>query len=75
MLALVSACYCVTSLTSHVGMGDFLINLLPTVLLGLAMIGLRNHFELTRELTRRARPWPGWPPARSGCGWRGTCTT
>ncbi len=32
-------------------MGDFLINLLPTVLLGLAMIGLRNHFELTRELT------------------------
>ena len=31
-------------------MGDFLINLLPTVLLGLAMIGLRSHFELTREL-------------------------
>ena len=51
VVALSSACYCVTSLTSHVGMGDFLINLLPTVLLGLAMIGLRNHFELTRELT------------------------
>jgi two-component system, NarL family, sensor histidine kinase DesK len=31
-------------------MADFLVNLLPTVLLGLAMIGLRNHFELTREL-------------------------
>ena len=36
-------------------MGDFLINLLPTVLLGLAMIGLRSHFELTRELSRGAR--------------------
>jgi two-component system sensor histidine kinase DesK len=33
-------------------MGDFLINLLPVVLLGLAMIGLRNHFELTRELSQ-----------------------
>ena len=32
-------------------MADFLINLVPTVLLGLAMIGLRNHFELTRELS------------------------
>ncbi|HEY5019122.1 MAG TPA: sensor histidine kinase [Streptosporangiaceae bacterium] len=51
VLALATACYCVTSLTSHVGMGDFLINLLPVVLLGLAMIGLRNHFELTRELS------------------------
>jgi two-component system sensor histidine kinase DesK len=51
-LALATACYCVTSLTSHVGMGDFLINLLPVVLLGLAMIGLRNHFELTRELSQ-----------------------
>ena len=51
VLALVTVCYCVTSLTGHVDMGDFFINLLPTVLLGLAMIGLRNHFELTRELT------------------------
>ena len=51
VLALVGACYCVTCLTGHVDMADFLINLLPTVLLGLAMIGLRNHFELTRELT------------------------
>ena len=51
VLALVCACYCVTSLVGHVDIGDFLINLLPTVLLGLAMIGLRNHFELTRELT------------------------
>ncbi|HEX4095011.1 MAG TPA: sensor histidine kinase [Trebonia sp.] len=50
-VALSTVCYCVTSWTSHVGMGDFLINLLPTVLLGLAMIGLRSHFELTRELS------------------------
>jgi len=51
VVALSSVGYVVTSLTGHVDMGDFLINLLPTVLLGLAMIGLRNHFELTRELT------------------------
>ena len=51
ILAVVGASYVVTSLTSHIGMADFLINLLPTVLLGLAMIGLRNHFELTRELS------------------------
>jgi two-component system sensor histidine kinase DesK len=51
VLALIGVTYCVTSLIGHVDMGDFFINLLPTVLLGLAMIGLRNHFELTRELT------------------------
>jgi two-component system sensor histidine kinase DesK len=51
VLALIGASYCVTSLIGHVDMGDFLINLLPTVLLGLAMIGLRSHFELTRELS------------------------
>ena len=51
VVALSTACYCVTSRTSHVSMGDFLVNLLPVVLLGLAMIGLRNHFELTRELS------------------------
>jgi two-component system sensor histidine kinase DesK len=51
VLALSGALYCLTSLIGHVDLGDFLINLLPTVLLGLAMIGLRNHFELTRELT------------------------
>jgi two-component system, NarL family, sensor histidine kinase DesK len=52
LLALVTVCYAVTSLTSHVDMADFLVNLLPTVLLGLAMMGLRNHFELTRELSQ-----------------------
>jgi two-component system sensor histidine kinase DesK len=51
VLALIGATYCVTSWIGHVDMADFFINLLPTVLLGLAMIGLRNHFELTRELS------------------------
>jgi two-component system, NarL family, sensor histidine kinase DesK len=51
ILAVVGVSYVVTSLTSHIDMADFLVNLLPTVLLGLAMIGLRSHFELTRELS------------------------
>ncbi len=50
LVAAVTAAYAITSLTSHGDLGDFLINLVPTVLLGLAMIGLRSHFELTREL-------------------------
>jgi len=112
LVAAVTAAYSITSLTSHVDLGDFLINLVPTMLLGLAMIGLRSHFELTRELSearetvarlaaseerlRLARDMHdltgqslsmitlkselalrllGWPPARSGYGWPGTCTT
>jgi two-component system, NarL family, sensor histidine kinase DesK len=51
LVAAVTAAYVITSLTSHGDLADFLINLVPTVLLGLAMIGLRNHFELTRELS------------------------
>jgi two-component system, NarL family, sensor histidine kinase DesK len=51
IVAAVTVCYTITSLTSHGDLADFLINLVPTVLLGLAMIGLRNHFELTRELS------------------------
>jgi two-component system, NarL family, sensor histidine kinase DesK len=51
IVAAVTACYTITSVTSHGDLADFLINLVPTVLLGLAMIGLRNHFELTRELS------------------------
>jgi two-component system, NarL family, sensor histidine kinase DesK len=50
IVAAVTAAYSITSLTSHGDLGDFLINLVPTVLLGLAMIGLRSHFELTHEL-------------------------
>jgi two-component system sensor histidine kinase DesK len=52
VVAAAGVCYTVFSLIGHVGMGDFLVNLLPTVLLGLAMIGLRRHFEQTRELTQ-----------------------
>jgi two-component system, NarL family, sensor histidine kinase DesK len=52
IVAAVTACYTITSVTSHADLGDFLINLVPTVLLGFAMIGLRNHFELTRELSK-----------------------
>jgi two-component system, NarL family, sensor histidine kinase DesK len=51
IVAAVTACYTITSVTSQGDLADFLINLVPTVLLGLAMIGLRNHFELTRELS------------------------
>ena len=51
IVAVVTIAYTVTSVTSHGDLGDFLINLVPTVLLGLAMIGLRSHFELTRELS------------------------
>ena len=75
VLALSAACYVVSSFTGHVDMADFLINLLPVVFLGLAMIGLRDHFELTRELAGRARTWRSSPPARSGCGSPATCTT
>jgi two-component system, NarL family, sensor histidine kinase DesK len=52
VVAAAGVCYTVFSLIGHVDMGDFLVNLLPTVLLGLAMIGLRRHFEQTRELTQ-----------------------
>ena len=55
---LTGVCYTVSCFTGHVDMGDFLINLLPTVLLGLAMIGLRKHFELTRELSQARETWP-----------------
>ena len=51
VVAVVTVAYTVTSVTSHGDLADFLINLVPTVLLGLAMIGLRSHFELTRELS------------------------
>jgi two-component system sensor histidine kinase DesK len=50
LVAAVTAAYVITSITSHGDLTDFLVNLVPTVLLGLAMIGLRSHFELTREL-------------------------
>jgi two-component system sensor histidine kinase DesK len=45
-------CYVIFCLTGHVDRADLLINLLPTVFVGLAMIGLRRQFDLTAELTR-----------------------
>lgn len=44
--------YSVFCLTSHVSMANFLINLLPTLLVGFAMIGLRRQINLARELTQ-----------------------
>jgi two-component system, NarL family, sensor histidine kinase DesK len=48
----IAVCYTVTSLLGHDGISDFLITLIPTVLVGLAMVGFRRQIELTRELTR-----------------------
>jgi two-component system, NarL family, sensor histidine kinase DesK len=45
-------CYTVFCLTGHVDKEDFLVNLLPTVLVGLGMVGLRHQFQLTAELAR-----------------------
>ncbi len=45
-------CYTIFCLTGHVDKEDFLINLLPTVLVGLGTIGLRRQFQLTAELAR-----------------------
>jgi len=44
--------YTIFCLTGHVGSEDFLVNLLPTVLVGLGMIGLRRQFQLTAELAQ-----------------------
>ena len=45
-------CYAVFCLTGHVHREDFLVNLLPTVLVGLGMVGLRRQFVLTAELAQ-----------------------
>lgn len=47
----VTAVYTVFSLTGHDGMTNFLVNLVPTVLVGLSMIGFRRQIELNRELS------------------------
>jgi len=43
-------CYTIFCLTDHLDRTDFLVNLLPTVFVGLAMIGLRHQLELTNQL-------------------------
>ena len=52
VIAGVAVCYTVTSLLGHDAVPDFLITLVPTVLVGFAMVGFRRQIELTRELTR-----------------------
>lgn len=47
-----TACYLGFALAGHTGQSQLLINLLPTVFVGLAMIGLRRQFQLTAELAR-----------------------
>jgi two-component system sensor histidine kinase DesK len=47
-----TACYLAFALAGHTGQSQLLINLLPTVFVGLAMIGMRRQFQLTAELAR-----------------------
>jgi two-component system sensor histidine kinase DesK len=46
----ITAAFSVFSLAGHIGMANFLIDLVPTVLVGLSMIGFRRQIELNREL-------------------------
>ena len=48
----VSACYAVLGWLTHATTGNFLITLLPVVLIGWAMIGFRMQIMLTRELSQ-----------------------
>jgi two-component system, NarL family, sensor histidine kinase DesK len=50
VVLLSSACYLVTGLLSHTDRTDLLLDLVPTVLVGFAMVGFRRQIELTREL-------------------------
>jgi two-component system, NarL family, sensor histidine kinase DesK len=45
-------CYLVFGVVTHVDTENFLLNLLPIVLVGIAVIGFRNRMELARQLTR-----------------------
>ena len=47
-----TVCYVIFSVAGHTGRTQFLIDLLPTVFVGLAMIGMRRQFQLTAELAR-----------------------
>ncbi len=47
-------CYAIFSATAHVDRTDFLLDLLPVIFVGLALVGLRKQVELMAEL-RRAR--------------------
>jgi two-component system, NarL family, sensor histidine kinase DesK len=47
-----SAAYLIFCVTGHVDETDLLVNLLPVLFVGLAMIGLRRQFRLTAELAK-----------------------
>jgi two-component system sensor histidine kinase DesK len=51
-LVVVIATYVVLARTSHLGATDFFLTLLPTALVGAAVIGFRRRIELTQQLTR-----------------------
>jgi two-component system sensor histidine kinase DesK len=46
------ACYTFFSWLSHLTIGDYLVELLPVMLIGLAMIGFRMQIELMHELAQ-----------------------
>lgn len=48
----VGACFAAFSAIGHAGVSDYLITLLPILLVGFAMIGFRMRMELMRELTQ-----------------------
>jgi two-component system, NarL family, sensor histidine kinase DesK len=48
----VTACYCLFSWLSHQDLEDFLVILLPVVLVGVAMIGFRMQMQLMAELAQ-----------------------
>ncbi len=48
----VGGCYALLSWLTHFGVDDFLIDLLPVVLIGWAMSGFRMQIMLTRELSQ-----------------------
>jgi two-component system sensor histidine kinase DesK len=50
-LGVVAACYVGLGLSSHLSTSNFLLNLLPLVLVGGMVIGFRRRIELARELS------------------------
>lgn len=51
VLVVVIACYLVLGFTSHLSVSDYFLTLLPTALVGAAVIGFRRRRELTQQLT------------------------
>ena len=72
----VGVCYVFFSWLSHDDAADFLVVLLPVVLIGAGhdRVPAADRSSCT-SWPRRARPSPSWPRTRNGSGWPGTCTT